>query len=85
MNEMELRDSLLQILSELAPDADVTSLDWDKRVRDQLDIDSMDFLNFLIAVDEQLGVDIPERDYGKLRTLNDCLRYLQARLTAPTP
>ncbi len=85
MNEMELKDALLKILSELAPDADMASLDWDERVRDQLDIDSMDFLNFLIAVDEQLGVDIPERDYGKLRTLNDCLSYLQLRLAATAP
>lgn len=85
MNESELKGALLRILSELAPDADVASLDWNERVRDQLDIDSMDFLNFLIAVDEQVGVDIPERDYGRLRTLNDCLSYLQDRLSATTP
>jgi acyl carrier protein len=84
MNEAELKRTLLRILSELAPDADVAELDWDERLRDQLDIDSMDFLNFLIAVDEQLGVDIPERDYPKLRTLNDCVQYLRAQLTAPT-
>ena len=60
------------------------SSSYDERLRDQLDLDSMDFLNFLIAVDEHVGVDIPERDYGKLRTLNDCGRYLQERRSAPT-
>jgi acyl carrier protein len=84
MNETELRDTLLKILSELVPESYLGSLDWDERLRDQLDMDSMDFLNFLITVDEQLGVDIPERDYRKLRTLNDCVRYLQAQLTTPT-
>lgn len=49
-------------------------------------IDSMDLLNLVIAVDEQFGVDIPERDYTKLRTLNDMVGYLSARLeSAPAP
>jgi acyl carrier protein len=47
--------------------------------RDQLDIDSMDFLNFVIAVHEALHVEIPEADYPKLATLNGCVEYLAAR------
>jgi acyl carrier protein len=80
MRDEEIMERLLGILQELAPEADVRQLRPDVRVRDQLDIDSMDLLNFVIAVDEQTGVDIPERDYPKLRTLNDCVRYLQARM-----
>ena len=45
-------------------------------LRDQLDIDSMDFLNFVIAVNERTGIDIPESDYGALATLNGCVAYL---------
>jgi len=76
----EILKRLLGILQDLAPEADVRQLDPDVRVRDQLDIDSMDLLNFVIAVDEQFGVDIPERDYPKLRTLNDLVRYVEVRL-----
>jgi len=80
MRDEEIIERLLGILEELAPEADVRQLKRDVRLRDQLDIDSMDLLNFVIAVDEQTGVDIPERDYPKLRTLNDLVRYVAARL-----
>ncbi len=80
MTQDEILERLLAILQELAPEANVRGLDPDVRVRDQLDIDSMDLLNFVIAVDEQFGVDIPERDYTKLRTLNDMVGYLSARM-----
>ena len=80
MTSDEIMKRLLGILQELAPEADVRGLDPDLRLRDQLDIDSMDLLNFVIAVDEQFGVDIPERDYTKLRTLNDMVGYLSGRL-----
>jgi acyl carrier protein len=80
MKEDEVKAILLRILAELAPEEDVSRLKDDVRIRDQLDLDSMDFLNFLIAVDEELNVDIPEADYPKLRTLNDCVAYVQARL-----
>ena len=78
-----IMERLLGILQDLAPEADVTQLNPDLRVRDQLDIDSMDLLNFVIAVDEQLGVEIPERDYPKLRTLNDLVRYLEVKIAEP--
>jgi len=80
MTHHEILERLLGILQELAPEANVRELNPDVRVRDQLDIDSMDLLNFVIAVDEQFGVDIPERDYTKLRTLNDIVGYLSARM-----
>jgi acyl carrier protein len=80
MSTDELRDTLLRILGELAPEADMTELNPYVRIRDQLDLDSMDFLNFLIAVHEATGVDIPEADYPKLRRLNDIVAYLQAKL-----
>ena len=45
-------------------------------LRDQLDIDSMDFLNFVIAMNERTGIEIPESDYGELATLTGCVTYL---------
>ena len=75
----ELRVVVLRVLGEIAPEVDVTTLKPDVNFRDQLDIDSMDFLNFVIALHDELHVEIPEADYPKLATLNGCLDYLTAR------
>ena len=66
----------LRALGEIAPEADLASLKPDVSFRDQLDIDSMDFLNFVIALHEALQVDIPEADYPKLDTLDGCVGYV---------
>jgi acyl carrier protein len=79
MNREQIQATVLEVLSQIAPEADPASLDPRINLRDQLDIDSMDFLNFLIALDKQFGVDIPERDYGQLSTLDDCVKYIAAR------
>ena len=80
MNETELRETVLGVLSELAPEVDVHALRPEVRLRDQLDLDSMDFLNFLIGIDERLGVDIPESDYAHLATLDSIYGYLREKL-----
>lgn len=82
MNEQQVREKVLQILSGLAPEVDVHTLRPDVRIRDQIDVDSMDFLNFLIAVDAEISVDIPEADYSRLTTLNSIYEYLSERLAA---
>ncbi|MGH7165428.1 MAG: acyl carrier protein, partial [Nitrospiraceae bacterium] len=61
---------MLRILGEIAPEADLSTLKPDVNFRDQLDIDSMDFLNFVIALHEALRVEIPEADYPKLASLD---------------
>jgi len=76
---MELKDQVLSLLQEIAPEIDPAGLDLDAPLRDQVDIDSMDFLNFLGRIYEVLGVNVPESDYAKLRNLNDLLRYLQEK------
>lgn len=53
-----------------------------RRLRDQLDIDSMDFLNFVVALHKELGVDIPEKDYKRFATIDDFVDYLQTKLAA---
>ncbi len=82
MNDTELRSIVLRLLGEVVPELDPATIRPDVDLRDQLDIDSMDFLHFLLSVDKELHVDVPEADYGKLTTLNRCVAYLQAHMPA---
>jgi acyl carrier protein len=75
-----LQKIILNALSEICPEADLSQLQPSVSFRDQLDIDSMDFLNFIIAVHKATKVDIPEKDYAKLFALNDCVDYLFSRV-----
>jgi acyl carrier protein len=70
MTKEEIRSIVLRILGDIAPEADLSKLKPDISFRDQLDIDSMDFLNFVIALDEELHLSIPEADYAKLSSLD---------------
>ena len=79
MTEAQLRAVLLEVLGEIAPEADLSSLDPDVAFVEQLEIDSMDLLNFAVAVHERLGVAIPEADYPRLRSLRGCTTYLAGR------
>ncbi|HKI56809.1 MAG TPA: phosphopantetheine-binding protein [Trueperaceae bacterium] len=78
-SESEMRELVIDLLSHVAPEADAGAIDPDAGIQDQLDIDSIDFLNFIMAVHEKTGIDVPERDYAKVATLNDCVRYLAAK------
>jgi acyl carrier protein len=70
-------DALVRsVLSEVAPDADVGSLGVDDDIRDTLDLDSVDFLNVMVAIHQRTGIEVPERDYGKLATLEAAVTYL---------
>lgn len=79
MSEHELKAMLLEGLHQIAPEANPAALHGNQNIRETLDIDSFDFLSFLIALNEKLGVQIPEADYSKLRTLDEMLRYLVAK------
>jgi acyl carrier protein len=80
MTPAEIRDRVLQELVTIAPEADPAAIAPTVPLRDQLDIDSFDFLNLVIALNRSLGVEIPESDYGQLVTLNGAVAYLAARL-----
>ncbi len=82
MSPDEIKATVLRLLGQVAPEADLTHLNPAVSFRDQLDIDSMDFLNFIIAVHEALHVDIPETDYGQVASLDGCVRYLSAHVSA---
>lgn len=79
MNADEARRIVFAALREVAPEADAAGLEPDVEIREQLDIDSMDFLNLIIGIHERTGIDIPEEDYDQLETLDGCVRYLAAQ------
>ena len=80
MNDTEIRQIVLHELQNIAPEANLAELKSDARIRDQLDIDSMDFLNFIIGLHKRLQIDIPERDYPKLATIDGCAHYVSETL-----
>lgn len=80
MSEQELKEVVLRVLSGIAPEVDVGSLDPGKDLRDQIDLDSVDFLNFVIGLHKELGVEIPDADVPKFATLNGCVAYLLKRM-----
>lgn len=74
--EQELRTLVISVLTGVAPDVDAAAIDPEADFLEQLDIDSMDFLNMVVAINERTGIEIPERDYPRLSTLNDAVSYL---------
>lgn len=80
MSKDEIRAAVVQALTRVAPEVDPASIQPGVSLREQLDIDSVDFLNIVVAIHERLGVDIPEADYAKLVTLDGAVDYLQAAL-----
>jgi acyl carrier protein len=82
MNDAQARATLLECIVAVAPDAPVDDLDGSDDLAVVLEIDSMDLLNIVVAIHERCGVDIPERDYGKLGTLDDFTAYLVSHAPA---
>lgn len=83
MNAAEIREVLLSILGGIAPEVDLAQVRPGADLREEMDIDSMDFLRFAVGVAERLGVEIPEADYPLVRTLDGCVAYLAAHGAAP--
>ena len=79
MTQTEIRQAIFDGLRKIAPEADPQQVAPNQNLREALDIDSFDFLNFLIGLHQRLGVEIPETDYGKLTTLADLVRYIEGR------
>lgn len=80
MNDDDIQQAVCGILKQIAPETDPGTLAPDDNIRQALDIDSFDALNFFIRVDEKLGVTVPEADYGKLNTLSEIVAYLSERM-----
>ncbi|MCM2306089.1 MAG: acyl carrier protein [Sulfuritalea sp.] len=82
MNTSEIRAVALATLLSIAPEVEADELRGDRPLRSQVDLDSMDWLNFLLGLHEKLKVEIPEADYARLVTLDDVVAYLQRKLAA---
>lgn len=77
-----IRQAVIDSVRTIAPEADFDALDPHRPLREELDLDSFDFLNVLIELHRRVGVEIPEADYGKVTTLDALLSYLSGRLDA---
>lgn len=85
MTREDILATVIQVLAAVAPEVDFTRVRTDRSLRDQVDIDSYDFLNVVVALHDRLGVDIPESDYDQLISLDSTADYLRARLSAEKP
>jgi acyl carrier protein len=81
MNREELARRVLELVTEIAPDVDAAAVIPGIDFRDQFDFDSMDTLNFAIALHRELGIEVPEADYARLASLDKCLEYLAPRVS----
>jgi len=79
VNTQQISAAVIATLKSIAPEVEADELIADRPLRSQVDLDSMDWLNFLIGLHSALAVDIPEADYAKLVTLNDLVAYLEQR------
>jgi acyl carrier protein len=80
MDRNEIQATVLNELRRIAPEVEAGELKSDRPLREQVDLDSMDWLNFLVALHERLQVEIPESDYARLGTLDQTVDYLAAKL-----
>jgi len=80
MSDIDIRKVVQEELNNIAPEVDMAGVDPAADLREAIDIDSMDFLNFITAIHHRLGIDIPEIDYPKLVTLDGAVAYITAHL-----
>jgi acyl carrier protein len=78
----DTRGVVLSVLTTIAPEVDADEITDDDLLRDQVDLDSMDWLNFLLGIHKRFNVDIPESDYATLRTLSDVVGYVETHAPA---
>lgn len=80
MTPAEIRDEILDILEDISPDEDLDNLDDEKAFRDQLELDSMDFLDIVMELRKRHRVQIPEEDYGNLASMHSTVTYLEPKM-----
>lgn len=80
MTASQIRQIVLDIIADIAPDEDVTAIDDAKSLREQLDLDSMDFLDIVMELRKRHKVEVPQEDYPKLATLESCVSYLSPKM-----
>lgn len=81
MTAQEVRQIVIDIISDIAPDEDTSALDDAKSLREQMDLDSMDFLDIVMELRKRHKVEVPQEDYPQLASLNSCVAYLLPKLS----
>ena len=82
MTEDEVKQIVIDIINEIAPDEDTSDLKSDVALREQMDLDSMDFLDIVMELRKQHGIEVPEADYPELASLDSCANYLTPKFNA---
>jgi acyl carrier protein len=80
MNEDEIKQIVFQLLKRIAPDTEPSELKPEQNIRETLNIDSFDSLQFIVALNEKLAIKIPEEDYGKIPTLQKLVSYIKDKM-----
>ena len=80
MTREEVRQAVIDILEDIAPDEDVSSIKDDVTLREQMDLDSMDFLDIVMELRKRFNIEVPESDYQELGSMASCIQYLQPLL-----
>jgi acyl carrier protein len=82
MTKEDIKKVVLDIISEIAPDEDLSNVKPSVRLRDQLDLDSMDFLDIVMELRKKFGIEVPEDEYVQLASLDSCANYLIPKFKA---
>ena len=80
MTASQIRAVILEVIGEILPDEDLSKLKGDIKIRDQFEMDSMDFLDIIMELRKRYGIVVPEEDYPNLATLDSCVAYLEPRM-----
>jgi acyl carrier protein len=85
MSREEIVTAVKDIIASIAPDEDLSELALDVKLREQIELDSMDFLDIVMELRKRYGVQVPEADYPRLATLGGCVEYLEPKLAGREP
>ncbi|MGE0433002.1 MAG: acyl carrier protein [Planctomycetota bacterium] len=80
MTDQDIIDAIKSIINDIAPDEDTSNLDPAVRLREQMELDSMDFLDIVLELRKRYSVEVPEEDYQQLASLNSCVEYLRPKM-----
>lgn len=80
MTREQVRQAILNIISDIAPDEDLGAIKDEEKLRDQFDLDSMDFLDIVMELRKRFNLEVPEKDYQELVSMASCIEYLFPRL-----
>ncbi|VAX15555.1 Acyl carrier protein [hydrothermal vent metagenome] len=75
-----IKDAVVEIIQDIIPDEDLSAIDEDKPLREQVDLDSMDFLDIVMELRKRYSIEVPEKDYMELNTLNSTVNYLLPKM-----